>query len=138
MRICQLRNRASASSYAPPAHCRKQNSWRNATGVATASKTVPQNAIIPLESTRADLNNTPYIDPDEQPCVICDSLACMYVCPSGALQTVYAEDIRMGLAVFNAETCLRTKEIACTYCVDTCPIGDDANSPDSRRGCRSD
>ena len=89
-------------------------------------KNCPANAILPLQSTQSDIANTPYIDPDEQPCVICDSLACMYVCPSGALQTVYAEDIRMGLAVFSAETCLRTKEVDCTYCVDTCPIGDDA------------
>ena len=50
----------------------------------------------------------------------------MYVCPSGALQIVYAEDIRIGRAVFNAETCLRTKGVACTYCVDTCPIGEEA------------
>jgi ferredoxin-type protein NapG len=89
-------------------------------------KNCPANAIFPLQSTDANIANTPYIDPDEQPCVICDSLACMYVCPSGALQTVYAEDIRIGLAVFTAETCLRTKDVACTYCVDTCPIGDDA------------
>lgn len=89
-------------------------------------KNCPANAILPLQSTQSDIANTPYIDPDEQPCVICDSLACMYVCPSGALQTVYAEDIRMGLAVFSADTCLRTKEVDCTYCVDTCPIGDDA------------
>ena len=89
-------------------------------------KNCPANAIFPLQSTDTNIANTPYIDPDEQPCVICDSLACMYVCPSGALQTVYAEDIRIGLAVFTAETCLRTKDVACTYCVDTCPIGDDA------------
>ena len=89
-------------------------------------KNCPASAILPLQSTQSDIVNTPYIEPDEQPCVICDSLACMYVCPSGALQTVYAEDIRMGLAVFSAETCLRTKEVDCTYCVDTCPIGDDA------------
>ena len=89
-------------------------------------KNCPANAILRLQSTQSDIANTPYIDPDEQPCVICDSLACMYVCPSGALQTVYAEDIRMGVAVFSAETCLRTKEIDCTYCVDTCPIGEDA------------
>ena len=89
-------------------------------------KNCPANAILPLQSTQSDIANTPYIDPDEQPCVICDSLACMYVCPSGALQTIYAEDIRMGLAVFSAETCLRTKEVDCTYCVDTCPMGDDA------------
>ena len=90
-------------------------------------KNCPANAIFPLEeSAQPDLINTPYIDPDEQPCVICDSLACMYVCPSGALQPVYAEDIKIGLAIFNAETCLRTKEVVCTYCIDTCPIGADA------------
>ena len=89
-------------------------------------KNCPANAIQPLQSTDASIANTPYIDPEEQPCVICDSLACMYVCPSGALQPVYAEDIKIGLAVFTTETCLRTKEVDCTYCVDTCPIGEDA------------
>ena len=86
----------------------------------------PANAILPLQSHLSDLNNTPYIDPEEQPCVICESLACMHVCPSGALQLVYAEDIRIGVAVFNVETCLRTKSVECSYCVDTCPIGEDA------------
>ena len=89
-------------------------------------KNCPANAIFALQSSDPDLANTPYIDPDEQPCVICDSLACMYVCPSGALEPVYAEDIKMGLAVFTAETCLRTRDVECSYCVDTCPIGEDA------------
>ncbi|MYH83177.1 4Fe-4S dicluster domain-containing protein [Candidatus Poribacteria bacterium] len=90
-------------------------------------KNCPANAIFALEErVQSDLTDTPYIDPDEQPCVICDSLACMYVCPSGALQPVYAEDIKIGLAIFNVETCLRTKDVACTYCIDTCPIGADA------------
>ena len=89
-------------------------------------KNCPANAIFPLETLQPDLANTPYIDPEEQPCVICDSLACMYVCPSGALQPVYAEDIKIGIAVFSADTCLRTKDVDCTYCVDTCPIGADA------------
>lgn len=89
-------------------------------------KNCPANAIHALQSAQSNIANTPYITPEEQPCVICDSLACMYVCPSGALQIVYAEDIRIGLAVFKAETCLRTKDVACTYCVDTCPIGEEA------------
>ena len=89
-------------------------------------KNCPANAILPLRNRQPAIANTPYIEPDEQPCVICDSLACMYVCPSGALKPVYAEDIRIGLAVFNVQTCLRTKEVACTYCIDTCPIGADA------------
>ncbi len=89
-------------------------------------KNCPANAIQPLQSRDTILRNTPYIDPDEQPCVICDSLACMHVCPSGALQPVFAEDIRIGLAVFDVESCLRSKSVECSYCVDTCPIGEDA------------
>ena len=86
----------------------------------------PANAIQPLKNKNPDIANTPYIDPQKQPCVICDSLACMYVCPSGALQPVYAEDIRIGLAIFNFDSCLRTQSVECRYCVDTCPIGEDA------------
>lgn len=89
-------------------------------------KNCPANAIQPLQIQDPNLANTPYIDPEEQPCVICDSLACMYVCPSGALQTVFAEDIRIGLAVFNVDICLRTKSVDCSYCVDACPIGEEA------------
>ncbi len=89
-------------------------------------KNCPADAIMPMESKDETLAQTPYINPDVQPCVICDALACMYVCPSGALQSVFAEDIAMGIAVFTAETCLRTKDISCTYCVDNCPIGAEA------------
>src|SRR5437016_1460265 len=31
---------------------------------------------------------TPYVDPDLRACVICDELACMKACPSGALRLV--------------------------------------------------
>ncbi len=89
-------------------------------------KNCPADAILPLQSRDTNLLNTPYIDPNNQPCVICDSLACMNVCPSGALQFVFAEDIRMGIAIFNAETCLRANSVDCTYCVDSCPIGKEA------------
>ncbi len=89
-------------------------------------KNCPADAILPLQHRDPTLANTPFIDPDEQPCVICDSLACMFVCPSGALQTVLAEDIRMGLAIFNVDTCLRSNSVDCTYCVDSCPIGNSA------------
>ena len=89
-------------------------------------KNCPADAIQPIQSRDSDLARTPYIDPDNQPCVICDSLACMNVCPSGALKLVFAEDIRMGIAIFHAETCLRANTVDCTYCVDSCPIGEDA------------
>ena len=86
----------------------------------------PAQAIHPLP------NGTPHIDPDYQPCVVCESLACMQACPSGALQKLSVEEIQIGVAVVNYETCLRTEEIDCTYCVDNCPIGDTAIRLDSQ------
>ncbi len=112
--------------FRPPGALREPEFLERCHRCGNCVKNCPADAIQLLQSQDANLANTPYIDPDEQPCVICDSLACMYVCPSGALQTVYAEDIRIGLAVFTTETCLRTKETDCTYCVDTCPIGSEA------------
>ena len=50
----------------------------------------------------------------------------------------YAEDIKIGLAVFTAETCLRMNEVDCTYCVDTCPIGERRDSSYVRGRCRGD
>ena len=77
---------------------------------------------------------TPYIDPDLQPCVICDELACMKVCPSGALQLVGKNEIRMGLARTDDALCLRSRGENCTLCVDRCPLGQDAIrlGPDGR------
>lgn len=112
--------------FRPPGALPEQEFLEKCHRCGNCVKNCPANAIQPLQSKDSNLVNTPYIDPEEQPCVICDSLACMYVCPSGALQTVFAEDIRIGLAVFNSETCLRKQSIECSYCVDTCPIGPDA------------
>ncbi len=112
--------------FRPPGALPEQEFLEKCHRCGNCVKNCPANAIQPLQSQDSNLVNTPYIDPEEQPCVICDSLACMYVCPTGALQTVFAEDIRIGLAVFNAETCLRKQSVECSYCVDTCPIGKDA------------
>jgi MauM/NapG family ferredoxin protein len=66
---------------------------------------------------------TPYVDPDKQACVICDELACMKVCPSGALQLVDRLSIRMGLARVEHDICIRSHGEDCTLCVDKCPLG---------------
>ena len=75
-------------------------------------------------------NGAPYIDADEMPCVVCDGLHCMNVCPTGALVPTVVAEIDMGIAVWHADTCLRTRatetsatDRACTLCVEKCPIG---------------
>ena len=102
----------------------------------------PAEAIQTFQSSNPNLAGTPYIAPSSQPCVVCDSLACMQVCPSGALQKLSVNQIQIGLAEVSYDTCLRTEGIECTYCVDSCPIGDTAIRLDSQdrievitRGC---
>lgn len=93
----------------------------------------PAEAIQIYQSNNQDLSGTPYIDPNSQPCVVCTSLACMQVCPSGALQQLPVNQIQIGLAEVNHDTCLRNQGIDCTYCVDSCPIGETAIRLDSRK-----
>ena len=68
----------------------------------------------------------PFIDVDTMPCVLCDGLLCMHKCPTGALSPVPLEQIDMGTAVWHEETCARTRHEECTYCVDQCPVGEEA------------
>lgn len=86
----------------------------------------PAEAIQVYQGNNSDLPGTPHIDPNSQPCVVCTSLACMQVCPSGALQPLPADQIQIGLAEVNHDTCLRSGGVDCTYCVDRCPIGETA------------
>lgn len=73
-----------------------------------------------------NLRGTPYIDPDIAACVICDELACMKACPSGALALVDRLAIRMGLARPRHDVCVRSAGEDCRVCVERCPIGADA------------
>jgi ferredoxin-type protein NapG len=68
----------------------------------------------------------PYIAPAIAPCVICDELACMKACPTGALKLVDKFSIRMGLAEVKHETCLRHHGEDCRLCLEACPIGENA------------
>lgn len=83
----------------------------------------PARAIRPLSGPNVDQTGTPYIDPDLAGCVVCEELACMKACPSGALRLVEPGQIRMGLAEVSREQCVRSRGADCTLCVDKCPLG---------------
>jgi ferredoxin-type protein NapG len=80
---------------------------------------------------------TPYIDPDLAACVVCEELACMKACPSGALKLVAEpRQIEMGLARVDQAICVRSQGRECTLCVDKCPIGSEALDLDERQRVR--
>lgn len=87
----------------------------------------PVDAIKTYHREDVERAGTPYVDPDIQPCVLCEELACMRACPSGALRLV--EDrtkIRMGTARVDPYSCVRFHGENCTTCIDRCPIGAEA------------
>lgn len=87
----------------------------------------PAKAIRTLTSEDVNRSGTPYIDPDLAACVVCDELACMKACPSGALQLVSnPARIRMGLAVVDPARCVRSRGENCTLCLDKCPLAEEA------------
>ena len=93
----------------------------------------PADAIQSWQGDLFDLAGTPHIDPDDQPCVVCDTLECMQVCPSGALQKLLVHEIQIGLAEVNDGICLRSNGVDCRDCIDSCPIGERAIRLDSEK-----
>jgi ferredoxin-type protein NapG len=68
----------------------------------------------------------PYIVPSVAACTLCEELACMNACPSGALQLESRTEVRIGLAEMNHKTCLRSRGEDCRLCIQACPIGESA------------
>jgi MauM/NapG family ferredoxin protein len=85
----------------------------------------PANCIV-IDSTGTRGSGAPFIDPTAMPCVVCEGLNCMNICPTGALKLVPVGEINMGLAVWNETTCVRSKGQECKLCVDKCPEGSKA------------
>jgi ferredoxin-type protein NapG len=92
----------------------------------------PADAITMVQSQDENLKGTPHIDPDARGCPMCDKIACVSACPSGALRPVDRFAVRIGLARVDERLCMRTRGGDCRICVDKCPLGDAAIALDKR------
>lgn len=86
----------------------------------------PVQALQPLRAGDPARRGTPHLVPSLRACVVCDDLACMKACPSGALTLVPRTAIKIGLAVVQHRDCARERGDACRECIDRCPIGSTA------------
>jgi ferredoxin-type protein NapG len=85
-------------------------------------KACPAQCII-IDASGQRGNGAPFIDADMMACVVCADLACMSVCPSGALVKTPLANIDMGTAEWDGHMCTRTYGDSCQICVDKCPLG---------------
>lgn len=69
---------------------------------------------------RGDRQDTPYILPRKKACELC--MKCVKVCPTGALQNIPAESVKMGKAVLDKDLCLSHRgRGVCEVCYQCCP-----------------
>ena len=136
LRAAAAVSRGSISSQSSSSHTlpilRPPGALDEADFLSTCSRCNACVTACPAQCIRIDANvagNAPFIVAQESACVVCTGLECMFVCPSGALVPTRLAEIDMGLAVWNADTCVRksgqeTDAQECTICIDDCPIGE--------------
>lgn len=66
-------------------------------------------------------SGTPQIFPPDVPCYLC--MRCSPVCPSGALEDVSIDDVRIGKARLDQKTCFTWLDtVVCRSCFENCPL----------------
>ncbi len=80
----------------------------------------PHDAIIHAPSRLREIEGTPIIDPDRQPCLLCDDLPCVSACEPDVLSR--AVPVMMGTAQIRSQTCLAWNSSTCTVCSEQCPV----------------
>ncbi len=91
------------------------------TACCKCAEVCPAHAIR-IDFARSVAGRLPYIVAANQPCVVCDTLACMNQCPTGALKLVHYLKIKMGTARVNYGLCAREEGEDCRRCLEACPI----------------
>lgn len=106
----------------PPGALRDPQFAQTCQRCGECAKVCPAQCIL-IDSTGRNGDGAPYIDINTMPCVVCDGLKCMHVCPSGALRPLAIHEVDMGTARWDWHTCARRSGENCTICIDDCPIG---------------
>ncbi|MCB1043472.1 MAG: 4Fe-4S dicluster domain-containing protein [Acidobacteria bacterium] len=89
-------------------------------------KACPHLAIQRLPQSAGMAANTPFIQPDHQPCFLCADTPCVTACEPKALVLATGQAIHMGTAVIDEEKCLTYRDKVCTLCYDACPFPEQA------------
>ncbi len=77
--------------------------------------------------------DSPWIDPRQNPCHLCADFPCIAACPTSALAPVDApQEVAMGTAVIDEDTCLSYQAMRCEVSYRACPLIDEAITIDYR------
>jgi len=94
-------------------------------GCAECADVCPAQAISMTGPAVVGRKPGPRIDAAQSPCVMCDEIACISVCPTGALAPTARSAIRMAQIRFDAARChaVDGTDPSCQICAERCPVG---------------
>lgn len=91
----------------------------------------PYQAIQRMPHSAGLAAQTPFIDPQAQPCYLCVDTPCISVCEPKALLPTEIRQVNMGQAVVDEQLCMTHKDKVCTICYDACPFPEEAITIDA-------
>jgi len=88
----------------------------------------PAGAILQASPGAGLAAGTPMIDPNVQPCTVCDTIPCIEACPTDALEMPPQlwEGYRMAALELVPERCIVFEGVTCGLCARVCPLGERA------------
>ena len=96
------------------------------------AESCPYRSIRILDIRAGFYAGTPVIFVEEIPCYLC--MRCVEVCPTGTLQRVSQQEVRMGLAHINRSLCVSWNGTGiCRSCYNACPFKEEAIKLDRLR-----
>ena len=68
---------------------------------------------------------TPFLEPDQVPCIACPDMPCAVSCPTDALIVPGGgwSGIHLGRLTFHPDRCITFQGQPCTVCAEACPVG---------------
>ncbi len=113
---------ANAQSYLrPPGALDEKHFLEHCIRCRRCVEVCPYQSIKVIKSSFGKKSGTPVIIPRDVPCYLC--MKCPAECPTDALQPIKEkEQVRMGVAKINQDTCLPYSGIICRACYERCPI----------------
>lgn len=115
-------SRVAAQILRPPGALPEGDFLATCNRCARCIKVCPSEGLVPMPIDKGVLTfETPQLVPRKGRCELC--MLCPKVCPTGALQDVAVEDVRIGMANINKNTCLAWAEgKRCLVCAEQCPV----------------
>jgi ferredoxin-type protein NapG len=104
----------------PPGAIDEESFLAGCTRCKQCIEVCPHNAITLAPDRLREAALTPMIDPDRQPCMMCEDFPCITTCEPGVLTQLVPK--MMGTAKVTEHLCLAHHSTTCTVCSERCPV----------------